>query len=321
MYNKRHDLWGYSSVGRALQWHCKGQEFDPPYLHQELKPDLFRAFLFFSCNHHPHNLNSRKMKGWFYMRKELFTLILLALIPTFSMANVNKKPVKNEVKESKDITTTTDKPKEYSESEVILKKDMSAYTLDGKELTGLVVIIPMQTELYSKMTIPYKDGKIDGARLYYNSKNQVIMKSQIQEDKTLEITGYYTNGKRRFTAWLGPKKHAIAEYPSKDAEDPFVSYARIITLTEPTDNSDYFLVKIYNFQRELVAQISTNKKAPYAKCVLANGNTKKMSQLRTDNGDDILEPLMNNGEESFIDILEMLTDKIKDGQEFKCEYE
>ena len=34
VYNSPYDLWGYSSVGRALQWHCKGQEFDPPYLHQ-----------------------------------------------------------------------------------------------------------------------------------------------------------------------------------------------------------------------------------------------------------------------------------------------
>ncbi len=26
-------LWGHSSAGRALQWHCRGQEFDPPWLH------------------------------------------------------------------------------------------------------------------------------------------------------------------------------------------------------------------------------------------------------------------------------------------------
>jgi hypothetical protein len=26
--------WGYSSVGRALEWHSRGQGFDSPYLHQ-----------------------------------------------------------------------------------------------------------------------------------------------------------------------------------------------------------------------------------------------------------------------------------------------
>ena len=37
--------WGYSSVGRALQWHCRGQELDPPYLHHlPLKPLALRGF-------------------------------------------------------------------------------------------------------------------------------------------------------------------------------------------------------------------------------------------------------------------------------------
>ena len=26
-------LWGYSSAGRALEWHSRGQRFDPAYLH------------------------------------------------------------------------------------------------------------------------------------------------------------------------------------------------------------------------------------------------------------------------------------------------
>ena len=26
--------WGYSSAGRALEWHSRGQRFDPAYLHQ-----------------------------------------------------------------------------------------------------------------------------------------------------------------------------------------------------------------------------------------------------------------------------------------------
>lgn len=32
-YIPRFLSWGYSSVGRALQWHCKGQRFDSAYLH------------------------------------------------------------------------------------------------------------------------------------------------------------------------------------------------------------------------------------------------------------------------------------------------
>ena len=26
-------IWGYSSAGRALEWHSRGQRFDPAYLH------------------------------------------------------------------------------------------------------------------------------------------------------------------------------------------------------------------------------------------------------------------------------------------------
>lgn len=32
---ERHGLWGISSAGRALAWHARGQEFDPPYLHHK----------------------------------------------------------------------------------------------------------------------------------------------------------------------------------------------------------------------------------------------------------------------------------------------
>jgi len=30
-------IWGYSSAGRALEWHSRGQRFDPAYLHQKRK--------------------------------------------------------------------------------------------------------------------------------------------------------------------------------------------------------------------------------------------------------------------------------------------
>ena len=32
----RPEFWGYSSVGRVLAWHARGQRFDPAYLHQSL---------------------------------------------------------------------------------------------------------------------------------------------------------------------------------------------------------------------------------------------------------------------------------------------
>ena len=40
--------WGYSSAGRALEWHSRGQGFDPPYLHQKSEahicvPRIFRS--------------------------------------------------------------------------------------------------------------------------------------------------------------------------------------------------------------------------------------------------------------------------------------
>ena len=34
MLSKAFLLWGYSSVGRAFEWHSKGQRFETAYLHQ-----------------------------------------------------------------------------------------------------------------------------------------------------------------------------------------------------------------------------------------------------------------------------------------------
>ena len=39
-------IWGYSSAGRALEWHSRGQRFDPAYLHQNTgKREFFGVFL------------------------------------------------------------------------------------------------------------------------------------------------------------------------------------------------------------------------------------------------------------------------------------
>ena len=37
---------GYSSAGRALEWHSRGQRFDPAYLHHE-NPVIFEITGFF----------------------------------------------------------------------------------------------------------------------------------------------------------------------------------------------------------------------------------------------------------------------------------
>jgi hypothetical protein len=42
---KNKSSWGYSSVGRALEWHSRGQGFDSPYLHS--KSPRLRAFFIF----------------------------------------------------------------------------------------------------------------------------------------------------------------------------------------------------------------------------------------------------------------------------------
>ena len=41
----RQPIWGYSSAGRALEWHSRGQRFDPAYLHQQ-KKTVFRLSFF-----------------------------------------------------------------------------------------------------------------------------------------------------------------------------------------------------------------------------------------------------------------------------------
>ena len=44
---QRNWTWGYSSAGRALEWHSRGQRFDPAYLHQKAsKSSDFGAFFF-----------------------------------------------------------------------------------------------------------------------------------------------------------------------------------------------------------------------------------------------------------------------------------
>ena len=43
-------LWGCSSVGRALEWHSRGQGFDSPQLHQFLSTVLLISSVLFCCS-------------------------------------------------------------------------------------------------------------------------------------------------------------------------------------------------------------------------------------------------------------------------------
>ena len=42
-------IWGYSSAGRALEWHSRGQRFDPAYLHQNHRKRLVFGGFFVFC--------------------------------------------------------------------------------------------------------------------------------------------------------------------------------------------------------------------------------------------------------------------------------
>ena len=39
--DRSREIWGYSSAGRALEWHSRGQRFDPAYLHHNTKVRTF----------------------------------------------------------------------------------------------------------------------------------------------------------------------------------------------------------------------------------------------------------------------------------------
>ena len=61
--DKDNSTWGYSSAGRALEWHSRGQRFDPAYLHQRktLKPQRFRGFFFFVKYVNQHKVSTKSV--------------------------------------------------------------------------------------------------------------------------------------------------------------------------------------------------------------------------------------------------------------------
>src|SRR5512141_1938810 len=60
---------GYSSAGRALAWHARGQRFDPAYLHQTQKTPVSTGVFLCPSKMQRHSLHSRKnlvagVRGW-----------------------------------------------------------------------------------------------------------------------------------------------------------------------------------------------------------------------------------------------------------------
>lgn len=269
------------------------------------------------------------MKGWFNMKKILF-FFLLFLIPTFSVASI----VKHNSKETESKLLTADKPKEYLESEFILKGDGTAYTLDGRAFTGVWVHTPKSSEIYAKMTKSFKDGKMDGETLVYDSDNHIRMKQFFKKGKLTNVEEYYKDGELRFEVELHESQvtYGAANYPNGK---PYVSFKRVI---DSNDKSQHSLLRFFDFQKELVGQISTNEKGSYAICILPDGTTKKMTRIYTNSKfddidsegkiirkeGDILNDILKDISEDWSGVvaaLEELTGKVSDGQEFKCEFE
>ena len=60
LFDAANRIWGYSSAGRALEWHSRGQRFDPAYLHHlVLKTIGFQDFFFCNSGISP-------VLGWFF---------------------------------------------------------------------------------------------------------------------------------------------------------------------------------------------------------------------------------------------------------------
>ena len=57
-------------VGRALEWHSRGQRFDPAYLHQDLKSRRFRVF-FLAFYHQKRRFSNLVFRAHFAERLRL----------------------------------------------------------------------------------------------------------------------------------------------------------------------------------------------------------------------------------------------------------
>ena len=75
---KRFQMWGYSSAGRALAWHARGQRFDPAYLHHFLTRCCQHSFRFIFHSPVPANLYSSRFTSRCCVR---YLLAILSVTP------------------------------------------------------------------------------------------------------------------------------------------------------------------------------------------------------------------------------------------------
>ena len=58
LFETANRIWGYSSAGRALEWHSRGQRFDPAYLHQADR--MVGFFFYYPESYHPESLSDKQ---------------------------------------------------------------------------------------------------------------------------------------------------------------------------------------------------------------------------------------------------------------------
>ena len=80
--------WGYSSAGRALEWHSRGQRFDPAYLHQKK-----RGFTVFENGEASFAIWERI--GWFYVRHFVKADIWSAKPVSYTHLDVYKRQIRS----------------------------------------------------------------------------------------------------------------------------------------------------------------------------------------------------------------------------------
>ena len=67
--------WGISSVGRAFEWHSKGQEFDSPMLHKNPSQISLRGIFRIGCDKKCNNLVTEKQSTVVYSQAESRVII------------------------------------------------------------------------------------------------------------------------------------------------------------------------------------------------------------------------------------------------------
>ena len=94
------------TAGRALEWHSRGQRFDPAYLHQDLESSDFRSFSIFSGQ--GFSLGKAKTQGVEWLSAFWINITILLIISdkatervddplplNFSCFSVDRKPRKD----------------------------------------------------------------------------------------------------------------------------------------------------------------------------------------------------------------------------------